>query len=216
VYFNLFMSCLFATLGVYAQMSYNLDGILVRLTTIALGAWLSFTTRTLEERQTMLAAIAGLSGVSMGNLISVALWIDPAILISAVAVTGAIFACFSYSALTSRRRSYFYLAGIISSAMSMFFVMSAVMWFFPSPSVDMNQAYLYLTTAATVGYICVDTQVIIERSEQSGGQSDPVKDSFMLFLDLIGLFKRILILMLQMQAKREEDERRRRNNDRRR
>ncbi|CAG9466702.1 unnamed protein product [Pedinophyceae sp. YPF-701] len=211
VYRNLFYASLFATLGAIAQLNYDLDGLLVRFGLLGLTVWLSVSTRPEKDRQMMFAGVAALSGITTGSLVEIALAVDPAIVVAAVGSTAAIFGCLSYAALSSPRRSYFYLAGLISSATTVFLGLSVALWFFPSRSVDMYAMHLYFSLACFLGYVILDTQVIIERSETSPASADVVRDSLKLFLDLAAILQRIIVVMLRNSQRRDE----RRDRDRR-
>lgn len=57
-------------------------------------------------------------GLSLGSLIDLVLQTDPSILVTALLATTTIFACFAGAALFAKRRSYLYLGGVLSSAMT--------------------------------------------------------------------------------------------------
>jgi len=58
---------------------------------------------------------------------------------------------------------------------------------------------LYAGLAMFMGYILFDTQVIIESAEN--GNDDFSWDAMKLFIDLIGIFVRILIILMKMNKK---------------
>jgi hypothetical protein len=57
---------------------------------------------------------------------------DPSLVVIAFLGTTLSFACFSGAAILSRRRSYLYLGGMLSSALSFLFLMSIANMFFHS------------------------------------------------------------------------------------
>lgn len=72
--------------------------------------------------------------------------------------TTTIFACFSAAALVTKRRSYLYLGGLLSSALSLLMVMRLGGALF-GRGMLLFQAELYLGLLVFVGYVLVDTQV---------------------------------------------------------
>lgn len=47
-------------------------------------------------------------------------------------------------------------------------------------------------------------QVIVERSEASPGQADPLRDALTLFVDLAAVFVRVLVILLRNAEKRQQ------------
>ena len=58
-----------------------------------------------------------MQGFSLGSLIELVLFVDPAILVTALLATTTVFVCFAGTALFAKRRSYLYLGGILSSGL---------------------------------------------------------------------------------------------------
>lgn len=56
-------------------------------------------------------------GLSLGSLIDLVLRVDPSILVTALLATTTVFVCFAGAALFSKRRSYLYLGGLLSSGL---------------------------------------------------------------------------------------------------
>ncbi|XP_039688727.1 bax inhibitor 1, partial [Medicago truncatula] len=75
--------------------------------------------------------------------------------------TSLAFACFSAAALVARRREYLYLGGLLSSGLSI------LMWLHFASSVLLAGLQLYFGLLVFVGYVVVDTQEIIERSQNA-------------------------------------------------
>ncbi|RHN63189.1 hypothetical protein MtrunA17_Chr4g0055621 [Medicago truncatula] len=80
--------------------------------------------------------------------------------------TSLAFACFSAAALVARRREYLYLGGLLSSGLSI------LMWLHFASSVfggstALFKFELYFGLLVFVGYVVVDTQEIIERSQNA-------------------------------------------------
>ncbi|CAN0865516.1 Bax inhibitor 1, partial [Linum grandiflorum] len=62
-----------------------------------------------------------LQGASIGPLIELAIDVDPSLLITAFVRTAIAFGCFSAAAMVAKRREYLYLAGLLSSGLSILF-----------------------------------------------------------------------------------------------
>jgi FtsH-binding integral membrane protein len=73
----------------------------------------------------------------------------------------AIFACFSLSALYAQRRSMLYIGGFLSSALTLLTFFGLMNLFFRSEF--MFNIQLYGGLLLFMGYVCFDTQLIIEK-----------------------------------------------------
>eukprot|EP00013_Stygamoeba_regulata_P027399 CAMPEP_0177648254 /NCGR_PEP_ID=MMETSP0447-20121125/10733_1 /TAXON_ID=0 /ORGANISM="Stygamoeba regulata, Strain BSH-02190019" /LENGTH=234 /DNA_ID=CAMNT_0019150889 /DNA_START=89 /DNA_END=793 /DNA_ORIENTATION=- len=148
----------------------------------------------------LLLGFAGVMGCALGPLVHLVHdEIDPAIVYTALLATSTLFACFSAAALLARRRSYLYLGGILSAAISWLLVLSFMQFFFPSEA--MQNALLYLGLIIFSGYVVFDTQLIVEKA--SLGDGDFLLHSAELFIDFVGLFVRILILLAKKNKKKD-------------
>ena len=143
------------------------------------------------KRWALLLSFGLLEGFALGPLIAAVLDIDPSIVVTAAVASVTIFACFSMFALYSERRSLLYLGGFLSSALSMLVMMGFANMFFRSEAVYNLQ--LYGGLLLFIGYVCFDTQLIIEKA--NSGTYDVHMDALNLFLDLIAIFVRILIIL---------------------
>jgi len=163
--------------------------------------------RQKEEYTRRLAVIAcfGLfKGMSLGPLMQHTLHVDPSIIVTAFLATTTIFVCFTVSALFARRRSYLYLGGVLSSAMTAMFLLAVVSMFTANPFV--RSIHLYLGLFIFCGYILFDTQVIIEKV--SAGDNDYVWHAVELFIDFVAIFVRIVIILLEQSessSKKKKD-----------
>ncbi len=117
-----------------------------------------------NRRLAMLCAFGFFQGTCIGPLIELAVYLDPAILYTAIIGTITVFACFSLSALLAKRRSYLFLGGMLGSALSLMFYMSLANIFFRSSTVNLFQVYGGLIVFS--GYVIFDTQLIIEVQQQ--------------------------------------------------
>lgn len=195
VYSTLGMTLACAAAGAGLHLYFNLGGILSSLAMVGVMIYLALDqNKTDYTRRTAALALFGvLEGLSLGPLVTHALHVDPSIVVTAFLATSTIFACFTCAALVARRRSYLYLGGVLSSALSALFLLSVVSMFTSNPFV--RSAQLYLGLFMFCGYILFDTQVIIEKV--SLGDSDYVWHAVELFIDFIAVFVRILVILLE-------------------
>ena len=119
----------------------------------------------------------------------------------ALGATSIMFACFSLSALLARRRSYLFLGGILSSAMSMMFWFGMASMFFPNRASYMIQLYGGLLLFS--GYVLYDSQVIVERA-YTMNKPDVLADSLKLFTDFMALLRRVLIILMQREQRKDD------------
>lgn len=145
------------------------------------------------RRIAILSAFGLLEGVVLAPLINMAIEVDPYIIITALLCTCLIFGCFSMAALVAKRRSFLFLGGILSSALTMLVVLGVVSIFLPALKLVWLQIYggLILFSA----FVVYDTQIIIERA--AAGSKDFAGHALMLFLDFANIFVKILRLYLQ-------------------
>lgn len=68
------------------------------------------------------------------------------------------------------------------------------------------QANLYIGLIAMAAFVLFDTQMIMEK--RRAGSTDAVKHSLDLFIDLVSIFRRLLIILTQ---KEEREQRKRKN-----
>jgi FtsH-binding integral membrane protein len=78
------------------------------------------------------SAFGLVQGLVIGPLVEAVLDIDPALVVTALGMSVAVFVSFSLFAIYSERRSLLYLGGMLSSALSMLCLMGLFSLFFPS------------------------------------------------------------------------------------
>ena len=98
--------------------------------------------------------------MSLAPLLAIAHIVDTTIITTALLGTITVFICFSLSAMLAKRRSYLYLGGTLSSAISLMFVLGLVNWFMRSEFLHL--LHLYAGLLVFSGFIIFDTQLIIE------------------------------------------------------
>jgi Bax inhibitor 1 len=157
------------------------------------------------RRAPLLHGVALLQGLATGPLLTVAaVHVDPWLPVSALAATAAVFLGLTCSAMFARRRSYLMLGGALSTGLSMLLLASMLNVFVPS-SVGFA-AQLYGGLALFCGYILYDTQMIIEKAEL--GDKDHLRHALELFLDLVAVFRRLVVIMMKNQESKQRKKRR--------
>jgi len=184
-----------ATLGVVTYLYTHVSGSVAGLACLGFILWLAFDSdkENLKKRLMILAAFGFFKGIAIGGLVEVVLMVDASILVTATLGTTAIFLCFAGAALTAKRRSFFYLQGVLGSALMLMLVISLVSWFFPSALAFNIQLYGGLLVFC--GYVVLDTQMMVEKAVM--GSRDVAMDALDLFIDFIAIFVRICIILLK-------------------
>ncbi|KAG7011489.1 Bax inhibitor 1 [Cucurbita argyrosperma subsp. argyrosperma] len=219
VYLTLGCALVASAAGAYLHILWNIGGILTTLAGVGSIAWLMATPPYEEKKRiSILMAAALLEGASIGPLIGLAIEIDSrsddfvngvasSVLVSAFVGTAVAFGCFSAAAMLARRREFLYLGGLLSSGISMLLWLHFASSIFGG-STAVFKFELYFGLLLFVGYMVVDTQEIIERAHL--GDMDYVKHALTLFTDFIGVFVRILIIMLRNTAEKNEKKKKKR------
>uniref|UniRef100_A0A1D1XDU4 Putative Bax inhibitor 1 n=1 Tax=Anthurium amnicola TaxID=1678845 RepID=A0A1D1XDU4_9ARAE len=213
VYATLTFLCLLTAIGSYAHITGlflfggGLLSFLAGLVSLVVIAALPDTPDYKTLRYGLLFNFAFMEGLSIGPLVDHALEIDSSgqIVLMATTFTTLIFGSFTLSSMLSDRRTFIYLGGILASAISMLFWMSLVNTFIGSKM--LFTAELYLGLFVFCGYVIYDTQLIIHRAKI--GSRDVVRHTLDLFIDLIGIFVRILYILIKNSEEKENERRRR-------
>lgn len=149
--------------------------------------------KNLRLRLGYLLGFALLSGVGMGPLLEHVILIDPSIIITALVCTTLVFTSFSLCALFSDQGKWLYLGGVLMTYLNTMLILSLANLFFGFTF--LFQVHLYLGLAVMCGFVLYDTQVIIEKRRM--GSTDFITHSLDLFIDFIGIFKRLVIILTQ-------------------
>jgi len=205
VYGALCTTLLASAVGVWAHLMWNLGGILSTLAVMGLLLFLRMDTDkdNVSKRMAILTSIGFFQGISLGPLMALTLDVNPSILVTAFLGTSVIFVCFTVSALKAQRFQYLALGGILSSGISMLILLSFLNIFMRSEMIF--YVYLYLGLLIFSGYVLYDTQIIVERFRS--GDRDFAWHAVELFIDFVGIFVRIVILLLDNE--KSKDKRRR-------
>ncbi|KAI8434929.1 hypothetical protein MSG28_003402 [Choristoneura fumiferana] len=207
VYGTLMMTCAAACVGVYVDMYTAFQaGFLSAIVGAGLMLMLIATPDNGKNTKMRLGYLLGFgltSGMGMGPLLDYVSIVDPAIIVTALLGTTLVFTCFSIAAMLADRGSFLYLGGTLMTLLTSISIMSLVNIFMQSRI--LYQTHLYLGLVLMCGFVLFDTQLIIEKRRM--GNKDFVQHALELFIDFIGVFRRLLIILTQ---KEEQDRRRKR------
>ena len=210
VYALLTMGVVVAAIGCFADINYfhsgglftGLAGALMFAGARAVHASKGDNTATL-----LFLGAAGFEGMSLSPLVHTALRYYPQALISAALVSLAVFGSFSAAAVYAKRREFLYMTGIVGSMSSFLLIMYIANIFLRLRVIFDLQIYMGL--GVMLLYVLIDTQIMIDRFETNqyyaGNYVRPACD---LFIDLVGVFVRILIIFMR---KAEPERRQRRS-----
>lgn len=203
VYACLTMSTMAAAIGASVHMFTNIlqGGFLSAIGALVCFGLLMATAdedgKNLKQRMMYLLGFAGLSGVGMGPLLEHVSYVDPSIIVTALVSTALVFICFSICSLLAERGRWLYLGSTLMTLLSTMMMMSLMNLFFGSTLV--YQLHLYMGLVLMCGFVLYDTQLIIEK--RRNGSKDFVAHSLDLFIDFIGIFRRLLIILTQKEEK---------------
>jgi FtsH-binding integral membrane protein len=172
--------------------------------------WSLSRVRNEPVRQLMLYGFGFLEGLAVAPLVDIVYALDPSILISVFAMTALVFAGFSATALMSPRRSFFYLGSLISAGLSILLTASLFSLFYHHSILDNLMLYVGLLVFSLM--ITLDTQLVVERVESDNlGRADAVVDAANMLINIIGIARRLLVIMSQQETRERRDRRRKRN-----
>lgn len=211
VYATLAATMMAGILGVAFFLYTHLSPFLSTLGMMVLLFGLTFENRTVspEKRLPRLLLFGFFQGSAVGSLVEVALSVSPIIVVQAFLATVAVFVSFAVVATLSERRSMLYLYGLVSSGLSWLMLASFANLFLGSAA--LFNAEIYLGLALFVGYVCADSQMIIERADM--GDDDYVRHALELFLDFVAIFVRILSIFIRSRLDARDAEARKKRRD---
>ncbi|CAG9585400.1 unnamed protein product [Danaus chrysippus] len=208
VYGTLMMTCGAASAGVYVDMYTRFQaGLLSALVGAGLMLMLIATPDNGKNTQLRLGYLLGFgltSGMGLGPLMEYVSVVDPSIIVTALMGTTLVFVCFSIAAMLAERGSWLFLGGTLMTLLTSMSLMTLVNLFMQSHI--LYQTHLYLGLMLMCGFVLFDTQLIIEKRRM--GNKDFVQHALELFIDFIGMFRRLLIILTQ---KEEQNRRRKRD-----
>jgi FtsH-binding integral membrane protein len=198
VYTNLTTLLLSACCGAVLDVYYGIGGTLTSLAGFGLLLGFYFTDELIQydRARLLLHGFALCQGISIGSLIDYVLYLNPAIIVSALGSTAILFGSFTLSVMFSPRRYHFYVAGLLSSGVSMLLWLQFINLFFRSETAFHVELYLGLCVFAL--FVVYDTQIMIAKAER--GSRHVLRHSLELFSDVFGIFVRLLVIL----SKKEE------------
>jgi Bax inhibitor 1 len=206
VYATLAMGLLTAATGAYMHILYNFMQASILTSLLSLGLMLAifFIPHRRENIPTRMLCFLGAAfcmGIGLGPLLSHVKDIDPSIIPSAFMGTAVIFISFTLSALWSKRRSFLFLGGILMSGLLLLSIGSFVNIFMRSQIVFTAELYLGLAVFSLL--VLFDTQLIVEKRRL--GDDDFIWHSFDLFLDIINIFRHLMVILARRDRRRNDD-----------
>lgn len=150
-------------------------------------------------RLAMLLAFGFLQGLSLGPLLTTVFAVDSDLVFMAVVGTMLAFVSFTGAALFSPRRSFLYLGGLLSFTVFIVMISSLIPSLF-----NFN---LYLGLFLFCFYIIYDTQVLVEQAEMRRGAGDSVSGALQLFTNLMAIFVRLMVILMNNSKKQESKKR---------
>ncbi|XP_065348244.1 bax inhibitor 1 [Cloeon dipterum] len=187
----------------YPNMSIVQPGFLTQLGAVGLLIGLMATRNSKQNqpmRMGMLAALAYCIGTNLVPLLDSVLKVDPSIVVTALLSTSVVFVSFSMCALLAERGKWLFLGAPLLSLMNVMLLLLTLS-IFTGTYAFMFNANVYLGLLAMCGFVLFDTQLIVEKRLM--GDDDYIGHSVDLFIDLVGIFRRLLIIL----TKKEQDSR---------
>ncbi|XP_013146388.1 PREDICTED: probable Bax inhibitor 1 [Papilio polytes] len=208
VYATLMMTCVSATVGVFVDIYTSFQaGFLSTILGVGLMLMLIATPDNGKNTKLRLGYLLGFgltSGIGMGPLLEYVSVVDPSIIVTALLGTSLVFVCFSIASMLAERGSWLYLGGTLMTLLTSMSLMSLANIFMQSHF--LYQSHLYLGLILMCGFVLFDTQLIIEKRRM--GSKDFVQHALELFIDFIGIFRRLVVILTQ---KEEQNRRRKRD-----
>jgi len=214
VYGNLGVCTLVCALGMYMNAFTILSGFIWSFVAMIAMAYMMYKVSNVHENEQTrigyLWALAFSMGFLVGPMMHHLAEFEPMILIQAVSYTAIMFGSFTAISLFSKRRSYLFLGGIISSMVSCMFWYRTLSWLFGYSKYGGQFGMVYIMGGLFVAclYVIYDTQLIIERAER--GDKDVPKHTMILFIDLFELFIKVVQLLIKLS---EDDKKKKKRNN---
>ncbi|XP_053983732.1 probable Bax inhibitor 1 [Hylaeus anthracinus] len=200
VYACLSMSTISAAAGAYVHLYTELlqANLLTTLGTFGLLLGLISTPDNGKNQKLRLGYLLGfafLSGLGLGPLFQMIIAINPSIIVTALMGTTVVFVSFSISSLLAERGRWLYLGGILISLLNIMVLFSFLNLFLRWSL--FHQTHLYGGLFLMCGFVIYDTQLIVEKFH--AGSKDFILHSLDLFIDFIGIFRHLLIILTQKE-----------------
>ena len=208
VYGCLSLSTVSAAMGAYMHLytEFLQANLLTTLGTFGLLFALISTPDNGKNKKLRLSYLLGfafLSGLGLGPLFQLIMAVNPSIIITSLIGTTVVFVSFSISSLLAERGRWLYLGGTLISLLNVMVLFSVInlflRWSF------FYQAHLYVGLFLMCGFVIYDTQLIIEKYHM--GNKDFILHSLDLFIDFIGIFRHLLIILTQKELAKDQRKR---------
>uniref|UniRef100_A0A6B2LFS9 Bax inhibitor 1 n=1 Tax=Arcella intermedia TaxID=1963864 RepID=A0A6B2LFS9_9EUKA len=201
VYGTLLYCCACAAVGAWSSPSLSQGAaLLCFLLGIALLALLAAIphdpTKTQWPRLALLGAFAAAQGVAIGPLIAIVhLHYGQDIILAALLIAASAFLALTLLALCTPRRALIFLLAPLLAGLQLLLLFSFVNVF--AGSDFLFAVGVYMGLMVFLGFVAVDTQLMVERAE--GGERDYVWQAVGLFLDLLNVFVRVVVVLARLR-----------------
>ncbi|XP_076242480.1 bax Inhibitor-1 [Calliopsis andreniformis] len=204
VYGCLSLSTCAAALGAYVHLYTELlqANLLTNLGTLGLLFALIATPDNGKNQKLRLSYLLGfalLSGLGLGPLLQLVIAVNPNIIITSLIGVTVVFVSFSISSLLAERGRWLYLGGTLISLLNMIVLFSFVNLFLRWSL--FYHVHLYGGLFLMCGFVIYDTQLIIEKFHM--GSKDFILHSLDLFIDFIGIFRHLLVILTEKESKNQ-------------
>ena len=188
--------CGVASVGMFAGVLFPISPLITGLGSLGVLLALSFGTNPQTTpapvRFGLLAAFAGLSGMSAGPLIGMSLQMDPLILPMAALASTGIFAGASIVSLLAPEGKMLSWGGPLMGGCFAMIGLGLVGMFYPHPI--FQSIHLYGGLALFTAFVAYDTQQMVE--DYRNGLEDPISHATGLFINIMAIFKRMLFIFM--------------------
>ncbi|EGC36273.1 hypothetical protein DICPUDRAFT_78060 [Dictyostelium purpureum] len=212
VYSTLAMCLVIASIGVFTAINiYRPNFFLTFLVNIGAVLFFIYTPKhETNKRFGILSVISFVTGISLSDMISFYIQVNPSIVLSAFLLTSGIFTSFSVFSLLNKgnNRMFLFLASTISSLGLGIFILSLYR-LFGGRSESLDQLLMLGVLASSVLFVIYDTQMIVYRIEKNGNK-DFIHHALVLFLDFVDLFRIILTTLAKKEQNRNDNKNKRR------
>eukprot|EP00038_Savillea_parva_P019330 m.27208 g.27208 ORF g.27208 m.27208 type:complete len:344 (+) comp4384_c0_seq1:54-1085(+) len=158
-------------------------------------------THSAGYRYGLVATFAGLQGLAIAPLVSIALSVNPMLIPTALGGTVLVFGGASLASLLAPRASMLRFGSFLGGAVAVMVGFSLLglgqMALMGAVSPVLYSVTLYGGLALMCAFVGYDTQRIIEDYRE--GNIDPLKHGVDVFINFIGIFRRLLAILLQRE-----------------
>lgn len=208
VYSTLALATFAAGCGSYLHLFTNImsGGFMAAIGALVCGLMLTITQddgKNTQKRLGYLLGFAGCTGLTLGPLLEMAIYLNPKIVPFSIMSTCLVFGSFTMSAIFSNHGKWLYMGGGLLSMLSIMMFTSLINLFIGS--YFLFQAQLYVGLVVFCLFVMYDTACIIERRRL--GDTDYIKHAMFLFVDAVDIFRTLVVILTQ----KERNERNNRN-----